>query len=99
MRWINDAASQTMLITLTLSSVVDGIRPRRWALMTRDEQLATRESTFIPLYLKFHKTGSGFVADVMRRHSNDTARRVGVSVQVSLPLPLLLLPYQMRYFI
>ena len=45
---------------------------------TRMEQLQSGVSSFIPLFLKFHKVGSGTVAEVLRRHCGAVSRRAGL---------------------
>ena len=44
--------------------------------MSRAAQVAAGNSTFLPIFLKFHKVGSGTVADLMRRHCNSISKRV-----------------------
>jgi hypothetical protein len=44
--------------------------------MSREAQIATGTSAFVPIFLKFHKVGSGTVAEIMRRHCNSIAKRV-----------------------
>jgi len=46
---------------------------------SRTEQLASSITTFIPLFVKHHKVGSGTVADVFRRHCKAVSRRAGYS--------------------
>jgi len=42
----------------------------------RAAQVNAGNSTFLPIFLKFHKVGSGTVADLMRRHCNSISKRV-----------------------
>ena len=46
------------------------------ACQTRDEQLRSG-APFIPLFVKFHKVGSGTIAELMRRHCAEVSRRIG----------------------
>jgi len=44
---------------------------------SRGKQLATGVTSFIPLFVKHHKVGSGTVAEVFRRHCKAISRRAG----------------------
>ena len=71
-----------LLISLAVLTFVHGSRgPTNLGecqiCMSRSEQLAQGVHAFIPLFLKFHKVGSGTIAELFRRHCADISRRLG----------------------
>ena len=71
-----------LLISLSVLTFVHGSRgPTNLGecqiCMSRSEQLAQGVHAFIPLFLKFHKVGSGTIAELFRRHCADISRRLG----------------------
>ena len=62
-----------------MPSEVTGLVIHCGANCTRDEQIRLGFSRFVPLFLKFHKVGSGTVADAFRRHCGAVSRRVGAA--------------------
>jgi len=50
--------------------------------LTRAEQLRLGSRDFVPLFVKFHKVGSGTVSELFRRHCGSVARRLNTSSNV-----------------
>jgi hypothetical protein len=44
--------------------------------LTRDQQVSQNYASFIPLFVKFHKVGSGTISDLMRRHCRQIGGRL-----------------------